>query len=58
MVDGQQPEPHRGEHMGQSESVNNHTGQPVLARTLVKKWRILLEQNFTTGIPLLSADCH
>ena len=32
----------------------HHTGQLVLTRTAVKKWRILLEQSCTSHMPLLT----
>jgi len=34
---------------------DQHTGQPLLAGTSVKNWRILLEQTFTAHMPLLIA---
>jgi len=32
-----------------------YTGQPVLAGTPVKNWRILLERSITAHMPLLTA---
>jgi len=34
-----------------------NTGQPALAGTLSKNWRILLVQSFTAHMPLLTAAC-
>jgi len=34
-----------------------NTGQPALAGTLSKNWRILLVQSFTARMPLLTAAC-
>ena len=46
-----QPQPQPTNHL----FYGHYSGQPVLAGTSVKNWRILLVQSFTASMPLLAA---